>query len=309
MKKIIALILALVVTVGTLTLISVAEDADPNVYLKGDFSSNTATEQDFHIGAYNCTSDILVGYANALALQSKRGWYSYDTSCEVNIGEDEALESAPESRSFSLVYNNIIENTKGLKDGSRFMSFVYDITNKQAYLCGDSLGFSSECIFAGPIALDIPTDGTESHTFGMSVTDGRIRCFVDGECIIDYIDEEDKYFIGDTPDVEWEDEPILLWWNVGNCLMFSDIRVTAPEYLFPIPVPVTYGDANGDGNVNVSDASLILKHVAMWEDLEIDLIAADVNGDEKVNLADVSMILKYIAGWEGIVLGPVENKE
>ncbi len=55
------------------------------------------------------------------------------------------------------------------------------------------------------------------------------------------------------------------------------------------------GDANGDNNVNISDATAILKSIAKW-DITIDKTAADVNKDGTVNISDVTLILKYIAG-------------
>lgn len=66
----------------------------------------------------------------------------------------------------------------------------------------------------------------------------------------------------------------------------------------PEPEPII-GDANGDGAVNLADASHTLKHIAGW-DVEIDLAAANMNGDTGVNLVDVSRILKLIAGWANI---------
>ncbi len=67
---------------------------------------------------------------------------------------------------------------------------------------------------------------------------------------------------------------------------------------------IDYGDTNGDGGINLSDISLMLKYIAKWEDLTIDVDAADVNDDGMVNLFDVSHLLKYLAKWEGFVPGP-----
>lgn len=72
------------------------------------------------------------------------------------------------------------------------------------------------------------------------------------------------------------------------------------EYTFPkMPEEAmrTPGDVNDDTKVNLSDVSLMLKHIAGWE-VSIDPFAADVNGDYKINLTDVSAVLKHIAGWD-----------
>ncbi len=59
-----------------------------------------------------------------------------------------------------------------------------------------------------------------------------------------------------------------------------------------------FGDANGDDRINISDASLILKHIAKWDGLEINIKYSDANKDGKINISDVSYILKKIAGWD-----------
>ncbi|MBQ7048186.1 MAG: fibronectin type III domain-containing protein [Clostridia bacterium] len=59
---------------------------------------------------------------------------------------------------------------------------------------------------------------------------------------------------------------------------------------------ITYGDVNGDGNVNSLDAAQVLKHDAMLIELGEDALkAADVNGDGQVNSLDAAQILKFDA--------------
>lgn len=59
--------------------------------------------------------------------------------------------------------------------------------------------------------------------------------------------------------------------------------------------PAWRGDANGDGQINLSDVVTILRHIAAW-DIEIDPLA-DFDEDGGINLRDVSLVLKYIAQW------------
>lgn len=57
---------------------------------------------------------------------------------------------------------------------------------------------------------------------------------------------------------------------------------------------VMLGDANGDGKINVADASAILKYsVGLGK---VNMKAADFNGDGKVNAADASAVLRYCVG-------------
>jgi len=58
------------------------------------------------------------------------------------------------------------------------------------------------------------------------------------------------------------------------------------------------GDANGDGKVNLSDATVMMKHVAKHKGVKIDEGQADINDDGYVTLSDVSALLKRIAGWK-----------
>ena len=57
------------------------------------------------------------------------------------------------------------------------------------------------------------------------------------------------------------------------------------------------GDANGDGKVNVKDATQIQKAAASLVNLDEEQAqAADVNGDGKVNVKDATAIQKFVAG-------------
>ena len=63
------------------------------------------------------------------------------------------------------------------------------------------------------------------------------------------------------------------------------------------------GDASGDGELNVKDATILRRYLAGWEGVEIDEICADFNGDGSVDLKDVTLILRYLAGWVGVTPG------
>ena len=80
--------------------------------------------------------------------------------------------------------------------------------------------------------------------------------------------------------------------------------------------PMVTGDINGDGTIDISDATIILMMYAysaagmdMSEYTEEQLIAADIDGDGKVSISDATYILTYYAqnaaglnpSWEGIL--------
>ncbi len=67
------------------------------------------------------------------------------------------------------------------------------------------------------------------------------------------------------------------------------------------PDDVLFGDANGDGVVNLKDLSRLRKYFA-GNDVEIDIVCIDLNGDGVVNLKDLTRLRKYLAG-DDITLG------
>ena len=62
---------------------------------------------------------------------------------------------------------------------------------------------------------------------------------------------------------------------------------------------VLIGDANGDGVVDVTDASLILRFTVKLSPIENErLLAADVQTDGTVNAADAAAILRHLVGLD-----------
>lgn len=73
----------------------------------------------------------------------------------------------------------------------------------------------------------------------------------------------------------------------GRCQLCGEIR-QEPGFLL--------GDVNGDGKIDITDATLIQKYAAETEDLTTrQLLAADTNADGNVNVADATRIQNLIA--------------
>ena len=64
----------------------------------------------------------------------------------------------------------------------------------------------------------------------------------------------------------------------------------AIEDITPVPQPVK-GDVNGDGEVTVADANVIIGIILGSID---NIPAADVNGDGEVTVADVNAVISLI---------------
>jgi len=101
---------------------------------------------------------------------------------------------------------------------------------------------------------------------------------------------------GDTVDHTYDDE------YDADCNVCGEVR-EVPEK----PVEVMYGDANGDGEVNLRDVAVLQQYTSNWE-VTLNLAAADANGDGEVNLRDVALLQQYTSNWE-VTLGPVETPE
>ena len=79
-----------------------------------------------------------------------------------------------------------------------------------------------------------------------------------------------------------------------ECSVCHDVKT---ETIEPIEILGLLGDVNGDGKVNVKDATAIQKHIANLITLSDDGFAlADVDGSGSVNIKDATAIQKHIAG-------------
>ena len=87
--------------------------------------------------------------------------------------------------------------------------------------------------------------------------------------------------------------------NAAVFSVFEEITVTVADGTVTVQesdVPdVVYGDVNGDGKINATDAALTYRYVNNKAVLTgSQLAAADVNGDGKVNATDAALIYRYV---------------
>lgn len=79
---------------------------------------------------------------------------------------------------------------------------------------------------------------------------------------------------------------IILILSIALLFSFTYFSVAADTVLYK-------GDIDIDGNINATDALMVLKHAAKIE--EVDTLIADVDEDKAVNATDALWILKYAA--------------
>lgn len=86
--------------------------------------------------------------------------------------------------------------------------------------------------------------------------------------------------------------------NAGTSVIVASVDGVMAECVVTVEKEYMLGDLNNDGNIDTSDAVLIKKYLAGYDDLEIVLEAADLNSDGEINSTDVVILLKYLAGYD-----------
>ena len=72
----------------------------------------------------------------------------------------------------------------------------------------------------------------------------------------------------------------------------------------PQPNSVQYGDVNGDGVVNITDALMLVCYLEGLPDTSIVEKAADVNADGCIDIFDATILARHIAEWPGYLSLP-----
>ena len=94
-----------------------------------------------------------------------------------------------------------------------------------------------------------------------------------------------------TPFGQVDKNECTLYVPSGSASRYS----TADEWkTFQHIVEVLFGDANGDGNVNMEDVYVVKDYIITGKTEGFYFNNADANGDNKVNAADIVMILNII---------------
>lgn len=120
--------------------------------------------------------------------------------------------------------------------------------------------------------------------------------FVDGydDSVIMTINVPDGYFVNYPDRAPVHPGYEFIGWQGQSVDITSDVIITA-VYIPRGTEPPTglLGDVNGDGLVNITDATAVLRHVMHLHLIPGDYLAnADVNGDGVINTADATLIIR-----------------
>lgn len=86
-----------------------------------------------------------------------------------------------------------------------------------------------------------------------------------------------------------------------SVILLTGGSLTEPKLLAKVDAQGKMGDVTGDGDVNASDAALILRYTVDLEKLDAQQLAlGDVTRDGDVNASDAALILRFTVGLDTI---------
>ena len=74
----------------------------------------------------------------------------------------------------------------------------------------------------------------------------------------------------------------------------------------PMPTENT-GDVNGDGNITTTDAVILSRYLANWNEYDTRIVAEYCNIDtvSKITSKDIAILLRHIGNWNGYETIPI----
>lgn len=311
MKKFLS---AFIVAVIFAAIFSIDVGAKGTCIFYDDFTTSFSPNNWMLRGGYDACAYIwdyenkyLYGMDDAIALQSNhvdggKMWKNHYYSIDVRLQEGALGRTDTSSVIMQFqdlfqpgitgpVYSYIIIPQTG--EASLVKEFSYtDTSGEEAY----SKVAIDKCTL--PSEIEISPDA-EWFNIGMRITAGRIQCYFNEELVLESVYDPDDTKLGRRYNRNTPDSTVgafkypLVFINYDNILNVDNFQVWSADYDFN----TKSGDVNGDGNVNLTDASQLLKYIARWKDVTVDIHQIDFNNDGSKNITDVAILLKYIAGW------------
>jgi hypothetical protein len=92
-------------------------------------------------------------------------------------------------------------------------------------------------------------------------------------------------------DISLEKDSMVYWWKVRAQDKWGETRWSNEIWSFDLE---NYGDANGDGQINISDVVFLINYLFIGGPAPLPLSAGDTNGDCMVDIADVVYLINYL---------------
>lgn len=204
----------------------------------------------------------------------------------------------------SLGYNilSIIVKAKAYTPGSKTKLTVATTEGSQTLTLADDVDSYLVVLDAGSDGLVTFTCGNYPEIQGIKIYGGEIT---DIEPFAFRANEGEQYLIeGITPGMSYTMTGLqpataylyrvkALYVN-GTESSWSNIK----EVMLKEQGGLILGDANGDGEVNISDVTMVIAYIVTLQADGINLDAADVNGDGVVNISDATALISFIVTGE-----------
>ncbi len=254
------------VTVNGIT-VSDLVTLDGDIYIDENFESEEGFAADFTGDNFLVSDGVLIGYSDAVSIESLSKWNVFDAKMTFRM-----IDDFNSDRWVNLAY---------LSSGG-YISFAYDVFEGCFRLTNGISTADASKALADPVYKAISTEAESEITLGISVSEGRIRCFFDGELIFDV--DDNRIGTAAVP---------FCFRQVGNYIQVSNITVARCGFLFPNS-DFKPGDVNGDGSINAIDCSYLVR---LLTGVQIDVSGnSDVNGDGSINSIDMAMLNKITLG-------------
>ena len=331
MKRIITVLLVAVMLAGTFAINAGAAGTliFSDYFDTGFTPKNWITDRDACHFEWDKQFQCIQGYDSAKVLQSNFGtkgqkwWDSFYGSVDIQVRayDDYLPEHEGRDHCMTLWYRDLMDIPDGEQEGAVYSYHVDFGTGKVTLrkehswdyydANGNKQSTSTNVVIAEGQLEETIEVGEDApwYEVGWRITSGKIECYFNQKLVMTAkADPNDpKYGLFTLNSVDesvGSKNSAFLVLNDGCWLAIDNFEIWSPDYDFNPGPAYVYGDVNSDGNVNLSDISMMLQAIAKWEIEGYTAEAGDVNGDGAVNLSDVSKTLQAIAKWEGVVLGP-----
>lgn len=277
-------------------LLNLELDQERTSKLSADIIPNYATNKNFTWESSNpsvATVDqnglvTAVGVGNTTITVTTEDGESYD-DCNVSVVEyfEFVVTYINNGNGFTQNYkagqNVIVNDIKSNKDGYRIVGWKYD---GHDYNLTDTLSMPRQDITLEAIYEPIP-----SITDYDIETIGGINYIKDIHLKTDLSQFSLNLDSGKTFKI-YDGDSIKTTGNIGtgNVIKIFDDNELVESYTVSIK-----GDINGDGDISVSDVSMIYKKLKRKTEFsDAQSIASNVNADDSISVSDISMIYKHI---------------
>ncbi|MGN1432701.1 MAG: C1 family peptidase [Ruminococcus sp.] len=246
---------------------------------------------------YGATIDIEIENCNEVAYLNR-----FDFSNGYNTLDKVIFETECKNAGYTIYYVPDGNSAKPVTDKSKWVKLYSGTADYEGYICADisdytlPLGYGSIAVVINTEQLNVGLDSSDEEYKNPSL--GTCEWVTNGDTG-EYMFINDSHY-GDSY-IYYDDNmrDLLDWYkqenndNLGGSLVIKAVTTGNGAEVSLL------GDVTLDGQVNITDATEIQKHLAGSVELsEVRKLNADVNGDGIISITDATTIQKIIAGIE-----------